>query len=140
MRDSQKGKLVPYVICTVFVIAMAALYIGLREFAHQPLVEKYRMLCDAFTIPGMLLVLLGCLVWASDIGGFYGIGYVFNYASRSILQFIVPNSLSEVENYFDYVQRKKAEGHITGYGFLFITGGISLIIAVIFLVLFYQIY
>ena len=140
MRNSQKGKLIPYVLCTAFVLGLAALYIGLREFTGQPLVEQYRMLCDAFTIPGLILILLGCLIWASDLGGFYGIGYVFNYARRSILQFVVPNSLAETENYFDYVQRKKAEGHVTGYGFLFITGGISMVISLVFLFLFYQVY
>ena len=140
MRNSQKGKLIPYLICTLFILLLASVYIGLRDFTNQPLVDQYRILCDAFTVPGILLILLGCSIWASDLGGFYGIGYVFNHAKRSVLQFIVPNALSKTETYFDYVQRKKAEGHVTGYGFLFITGGVSMIISFVFMALFYQIY
>lgn len=140
MRNSQKRGFLPYLISGLFVIALAALYIGLRDFLNQTLVDQYLILTDAFSIPGMLLILLGCLIWATDLGGFYGIGYVFNYAMKSIMSFVVPGALGQIENYHDYVFRKKAEGHITGYGFLFITGGISLVISFVFMYLFYQLY
>lgn len=140
MRNSQKKGFLPYLISSLFVLALAALYIGLRDFFNQPLVDQYLMLSDAFTIPGVLLILLGCLIWATDLGGFYGIGFVVNYAKKSIMSFVVPGALGDIENFHDYVERKKAEGRITGYGFLYIVGGIALAISFIFMYLFYQLY
>ena len=140
MRNSQKRGFLPYLISSLFVLALAALYIGLRDFFNQPLVDQYLMLSDAFTIPGVLLILLGCLIWATDLGGFYGIGFVVNYAKKSIMSFVVPGALGDIENFHDYVERKKAEGRITGYGFLYIVGGIALAISFIFMYLFYQLY
>lgn len=140
MRNSQKRGFLPYLISSLFVLALAALYIGLRDFFNQSLVDQYLMLSDAFTIPGVLLILLGCLIWATDLGGFYGIGFVVNYAKKSIMSFVVPGALGDIENFHDYVERKKAEGRITGYGFLYIVGGIALGISFIFMYLFYQLY
>ena len=140
MRNSQKKGFLPYLISSLFVLALAALYIGLRDFFNQPLVDQYLMLSDEFTIPGVLLILLGCLIWATDLGGFYGIGFVVNYSKKSIMSFVVPGALGDIENFHDYVERKKAEGRITGYGFLYIVGGIALAISFIFMYLFYQLY
>lgn len=140
MRNQSKSKRIAYILSVLFVVVLAGLYVGLRDFNDASLMEKYRMLCDAFTIPGTLLILFGSLVWVSDLGGFYGIGFVFNYAKKSITHFFVPGTLGNTESYYDYIQRKKSEGHLTGYGFLFIVGGITMVIALVFLFLFYQLY
>lgn len=140
MRNQNKSNRIAYTISILFVVILVGLYVGLRDFKGVSLMEKYRMLCDAFTIPGVLLILFGALVWASDLGGFYGIGFVFNYAKKSLTHFFVPGSLGNTESYYDYIERKKSEGHLTGYGFLFIVGGITMAIALVFLFLFYQYY
>lgn len=140
MRNQNKSNRIAYIISILFVVILVGLYVGLRDFKGLSLMEKYRMLCDAFTIPGVLLILVGALVWASDLGGFYGIGFVFNYAKKSLTHFFVPGSLGNTESYYDYIERKKSEGHLTGYGFLFIVGGITMAIALVFLFLFYQYY
>lgn len=140
MRNQNKSNRIAYIISILFVVILVGLYVGLRDFKGISLMEKYRMLCDAFTIPGVLLILVGALVWASDLGGFYGIGFVFNYAKKSLTHFFVPGSLGNTESYYDYIERKKSEGHLTGYGFLFIVGGITMAIALVFLFLFYQYY
>lgn len=140
MRNQNKSNRIAYIISILFVVILVGLYVGLRDFKGLSLMEKYRMLCDAFTIPGVLLILVGALVWASDLGGFYGIGFVFNYAKKSLTHFFVPGSLGNTESYYDYIERKKNEGHLTGYGFLFIVGGITMAIALVFLFLFYQYY
>lgn len=140
MRNQSKSKRIAYILSIAFVGILVGLYIGLRDFNGTSLMEKYRMLCDAFTIPGVLLILFGSLVWVSDLGGFYGIGYVLNYAKKSISHFFVPGALGNSESYYDYIERKKSEGHLTGYGFLFVVGGITMLIALVFLFLFYQYY
>ena len=138
MRNSQKKGFAGYIVSGLFVVLLAALYIGLRDFPAMTLVEKYRTLCDAFTIPGLILILLGALLWVSDLGGFYGFGYVMNHAKNTLRHFIIPGNTGNTESFFDYTQRKKAEGHLTGYGFLFIVGGISMLISFVFMFLFYQ--
>ena len=136
MSKSQKGTLMKYIAASLFVAVMAFVYISLRDIQNQPLVEVYRIVCDAFTVPGMLLILLGAMVWVSDLGAFYGVGYVVSYAINS-LKF---GGLKNTERYADYVDRKRSEGHVTGYGFLFVVGGISMVISLVFMFLFYQIY
>ena len=98
--------------------------------------EKYRILCDAFTIPGVVLVMLGALMAISNEGALYGISYVLGYAFR----ILIPAKRHEHEKYYDYVERKKGEGQVKGYGFLFVVGGASLAIAIVFMILFYRLY
>lgn len=129
-----------YVVSVLFTLFLAGLYIWLRDFSSMSLLDQYRTICDAFTIPGLILIMLGAMLWATDLGGFYGIGYVFNHAKNSLLHFVVPGALGNTESYYDYVERKKAEGHLTGYGFLFVVGGISMAISFVFMFLFYQLY
>ena len=96
--------------------------------------ERYRLLCDGFFVPGALLVCAGALIFASNHGAFYGISYSARYVARMF----VPSSGKRDESYGDYVRRKSEKGNITGYGFLFVTGGAFLAVALIFLVLFYR--
>ena len=42
--------------------ALVWLYISQREFAAQSQMEQYRILCDAFTIPGVISIMLGFLL------------------------------------------------------------------------------
>ena len=140
MRNHSKKNFVPYLFSFLFVGLLAGLYVGLRDFSSQPLVEKYRMLCDAFTIPGVILILVGSLVLLSDSGAFHGIGYVLSYAKNTLLHFVVPGALGNTETYFDYVERKKAEGRMKNYVFLFVAGGLSMFISFVFMFLFYQLY
>lgn len=140
MRNHRKKNFVPYFFAFLFVGLLAGLYVGLRDFSNQPLMEKYRILCDAFTIPGVILILVGALVVLSDSGAFFGIGYVLSSAKNTILHFVVPGALGNTETYYDYVERKKSEGRTRSYGFMFISGGISMLISLIFMFLFYQLY
>ncbi len=140
MRHPRKKNFIPYFLSFLFVGLLAGLYVGLRDFSSQSLMEKYRILCDAFTIPGVILILVGALVVLSDSGAFHGIGYVLAYAKNTLLHFVVPGALGNTETYFDYVERKKAEGRMRSYGFLFGTGVISMLISFIFMFLFYQLY
>ncbi len=98
-------------------------------------VERYRVLTDAFTVPGLLMLCIGMLVWISDKGVFNPIAYAFRYLAAKLLPF----AGIEQEHYVDYVERKREE-HVTGYGFLLITGAVFFAIALFFLTRFYQYY
>ena len=136
MKSSVRGKVIKYGVSSAFCLGLAAVYVGLRDFSLQSTMEKYRILCDAFTIPGLVLVMIGALMAVSNEGALYGVTYVLGYAFR----ILIPGKRHEHERYYDYVERKREEGKVKGYGFLFIVGGISLAIAIIFMILFYRLY
>lgn len=97
--------------------------------------ERFRLLADAFTIPGVIMVMVGFLVMVANVGFFHGISYVVTFA----IKMLIPGPNKGRERYGDYVERKRKQGKVKGYGFLFITGLIFVLIAVIFTVLFYTV-
>lgn len=97
-------------------------------------VERYRLLCDGFSVPGVLLVCAGALIFISNYGIFNGI----SYAARYVARMFVPWSGRRDESYGDYVSRRAEKGNITGYGFLFLVGGVFLAVSLVFLALFFH--
>lgn len=97
--------------------------------------ERYRLLCDAFTVPGLLFAMAGLLTAIGNTGSFTGLSYVLRYLGLSL----VPGGRKKQESYYDYAQRKKGK-EIHGYGFLMISGCVFLAVAIVFLILFYQVY
>ncbi|MDD6679064.1 MAG: DUF3899 domain-containing protein [Firmicutes bacterium] len=129
-----KSMLIKYGSCTAFTAAMAAVHVALnRGFAEMETVQKYRVLCDAFSIPGLLLVLFGVLVWLINQGSLDGI----SYAVRTGLRHLIPGGgLQQPESYWDYLEKRKQK-RIRGYGFLFLAGAAALVISGVFMALFY---
>ena len=99
-------------------------------------VEKYRILSDAFTIPGVTLIRVAALVFISNFGGFDGLGYSVKYALKRLLPFA---GLSDPGKYLDYVGRRRAS-RINNYSFIWISGVLFLAVALFFMYKFYQLY
>ena len=97
-------------------------------------VERCRLLCDGFFVPGVLLVCAGALIFVSNYGIFNGI----SYAARYVARMFVPWSGKRDESYGEYVSHRAEKGKITGYGFLFWVGGAFLAVSLVFLLLFYR--
>lgn len=135
MSEELRNRLLKYGISAGVCAGLVLVYCTTRNFSQMELVEKYRTLCDAFTIPGLLCLCVGVLIWASNDGFFYGLSYCLNVAWRAL----IPGARYKSERYYDYVTRKK-EKQITGYGFLFLVGGICMAFALVFMALFYRIY
>lgn len=137
MNQRTRTQLIKY-SCTVVIsllLSWASVYLyGYDTFQAEALVVKYRILCDAFTIPGLLLVMAGLLMVVSNKGAFEGIGYAVKHA----IKMLIPG-VHATERYYDYLQRKRAN-KIHGFGFLFVVGVIDLVIAGVFMVLFYSLY
>ena len=112
------------------------LYISLREFPAESAAENYRMLADAFTIPGLLFIMFGALLWAAGKGALDGIGYALGYALRALLpggRFVKEGTFAE------YLEEKKAKRKkAAAYSFLFFTGVAFLIVSGVFIYLFYK--
>ena len=130
-----KEKLLKHGITGAVCLGLAAVYALTRDFTVLSLVAKFRILCDAFTIPGILCLCVGALLWVSNDGFFYGLSYCLEIAWKAL----IPGGRRKTERYYDYVARKK-EKKITGYGFLFAWGGGCMAAAIVFLVLFYRLY
>ena len=135
MSKKVKARLLKYGITGGICLCLAVFYCVARDFSQLELVEKYRVLCDGFTIPGLLSLCVGVLIWASNDGIFYGLGYCLDVARKAL----IPGGRYKMEKYYDYVMRHK-EKIITGYGFLFVCGGVCMAAAIVFLVLFYSTY
>ena len=135
MSERTKSNLLKYGISGIICLALAAVYCFTREFSQMDLAERYRTLCDAFTIPAVVALCGGFLVWASNDGAFYGLTYCVGIAWKVLL----PGGRHKIEKYYDYVMRRK-EKKITGFGFVFVVGGVCMAIALVFLILFYQVY
>ncbi len=133
MSNKAKARMIKYSCSVAFVILLGFLYLNTQNYKDASQLDQYRLLCDAFSVPGVLLIMFGALVWASNEGALLGVGYALRYAIYSL---IPGKRLERDEKYGDYVARKR-ENKVSGYGFLFYTGLVSLGISLIFMALFY---
>ncbi len=131
MSKSAKTNLLKYLSTIAIGLLMAWLYISSRWMESLSLSEKYCILCDAFSIPGLLLFLSGVLMWVDYAGGMDTIAYLMSFLPRMI----APAAFGEPEKLYDYVEKRR-QNRKKGYGFLFIVGIGFLIAAFVFLALF----
>ena len=129
-------KLLKYGIAALIGAAMTATYLILRDFTgREPLADRYRMLCDAFTIPGMVLILSAALVALSNAGSFTGIGY----SVKHMVNQLIPGMGLQRETYADYLERREGK-KVKGYGFLLQVGIVFMAVALVFYALFYHVF
>lgn len=130
-----RKNLLKYGITGAVCVAFAAAFCALRGFGQMSTVVRYRTVCDAFTVPGLLCICVGILLWASNDGLFYGLGYCLDITRKAL----IPGGRKKMERYYDYVQRHSGK-KVTGYGFLYVCGGVCMAIAIVFLILFYSVF
>ena len=124
-----------YGLAAAAAALMTVAHLALRGWgAGLPAAERWMLLCDAFTIPGVTLMLTAALVALSNEGSFDGLGYAVRYA----VQRLVPGTGGPKETYAEFVERRREQGRIRGYGFLFYTGLAFFAAAMVFLVLFFR--
>ena len=111
---------------------VTGLILTLRELSKATdVAERYRILADSFTTPSIIIVMVGLLVWVAGEGTFDMISYGLGRGINSI----IPFRQQKDETFYDYKMRKK-DKRIKGYSFLFISGGIYFIPALIFNILY----
>jgi len=139
-----RAKIIAYSITTVLGALACFWVFKIRGYsASMPLQERYRVLCDAFFIPGILLILFGALAWVASQDAFAGLAFV----GRNMLRALIPGGRLKYphETYFDFLEERRAKrearkGQSLGLGFLFFPGLAFLAVSLVFLVLFYQVY
>lgn len=130
--------LTEYTCCAVAVGLLVWFFLSQRDFAGADLVGKYRMLCDAFTIPGVTLIMLGALCWVASQGVLDGLTYCVRFAIYSL---IPGKRVERDEKYVDYVLRKREKRKESkGFAFLFYSGLATMAVALVFMALFYSLY
>ena len=122
-------------IASVVAAALAMTVLSLNDFSSRTLVDKYRLLTDAFSIPGILYIMVGCLVYVSSQGFFDMISYGLSRLAKAM----IPLTKKDMESFYDYKTRKNSK-RFTGYAFLFYIGIALMVISGIFMILFYSMY
>ena len=133
-ENRYKSLLLKYGISIGISTGMVFLTLWSHGFWEEnELAIKYKILCDAFTIPGALFILLGCLVALSNEGALSSIGWMF----KRMFKMLNPFANKDVEKYSEYMENRKK---VSGYSFLFFTGLLFMLVSVVFLILFYSVY
>ena len=111
---------------------------GAGSFFELTRWEQMRLLCDAFTVPGMLLVLVGLLMLLVKQGAMDGLSYIGHY----LVHAFVPWKRTDAQKYGDFITAKeeKRQQQDRHYGHLLVVGGVCIAISFLFLWLYYQYY
>ncbi len=139
MRTPLSKALIKYGISLGISLLLAFVFVYTRVDFKNPsatsAVDWYLILCDAFTIPGLLFLMLGCMMTLSSQGALDGVTYVLKNAIRML----IPGAALKAERYYEYVEHKRAN-RAKGFGFLYITGLVCMAFSLVFMILFYSIY
>ena len=121
---------------TLLIGAAFVLFLLLaRGFFEWPeLSEQYRILADAFTSSGVILLMVGVLIWISTTGSFDMISFALSKFAKAL----IPFSKKSGETYYDYVVRKR-EKRFSGYLCIFVVGAVFSALAAVFTALFYSV-
>ena len=129
-----KSTLIKYATAIGVAGIIAVFILWMRDFWNvEELSLQYHYLSDAFTIPGVLFIMFGCLLALSNEGSLDAIGFML----KRCIQMLNPFSKKEVQKYADYVAGRKK---VSGFAFLFFVGLLYLAIGVLFVILFYSVY
>ena len=124
--------LISLVVGALFVVMV--LFIE-NYFSATETIERYKILSDAFTFAGVLLILFAALVFISSKGGFDGIGYSLS----RLVKMLIPFANRSDETYAQYKERKRAKGITKGYSCVFFSGLAYFAVSVVFLILYYNV-
>ena len=136
MSDRLRNNLIKYGSCAAVGLLAGYGYLSGHDLFNLPLVDQYRLLSDAFMIPGFLMVAFGLLIYLANEGAFLGIGFIGQKAVGFLIPFLYKQ---KGETYREYVERKTGKP-TKGYGFLLICGCVFLAVSAVFLVLYSQIH
>ena len=126
---------VSMVISLILAAVFTFLRLDINALDQVPAVVLYRVLCDAFTVPGLLMLMFALLMSVSNEGALDGVGYVAAYA----LKMLIPGGALKVETYKEYLERRRAN-RVKNYITLYLTAAICMALAAVFLVLFYSVF
>lgn len=139
MNEEKKSRIITmitgFVIC--MLIGVGLMFAVLNNYGYadaETEAERYRILCDACTIPGLTLMLCAGLAAVYNHGAFTGV----SYGLRRTRDILLPFLRTEYVKYPDY-KRRKEKKKIQHYAFLLYAGLVFTLPAVYFMIRFYQV-
>lgn len=130
-----KKKLLQYGICFLIAAAIAFWVMDSEGiFVASKPVEISAILCDAFFVPGILLVMIGALLWISTTGLFDALGYAFRIAGHSLIPFLIK---SDSKSFYEYKLEKDEKRGKTPV-FILIVGAVFLLASAVALIVWYK--
>ena len=133
MSKSIKANIYKFLTATGICGLMTWLYITSKWSEQLSQSEKYCILVDGFSLPGLLLLCVAILMSIDNAGGLDTIAYLMSYIPKMIM----PGLLGEPDKLLDFVEKRR-EKRKKGFGFLYIVGILFLAISMVFLYLFNQ--
>ena len=134
MSKNLRNNLLKYGITAMIGGLMACFTINSYGYGEASAgAERLRILSDAFTIPGVILIMCGFLVMVANGGFFNGISYAAGYAVRML----IPGASKDMGKYGDYVEQRSKRKKLS-CGFLFVVGAVFLVISIVFIILYYH--
>ncbi len=150
MSKRTKILLIKYGSCVLFVALCTGIYVLDRCAGAVPIrqwqefwaavaaagrnagtTQWLHWFCDGLTLPSVLLLSAGAMLWISNAGVFDLLGYTL----QNLLRLFTSSDRKSFGTYGDYVEEKK-EKRLQGYGFLLISGAISMGVTILLLVLY----
>ena len=132
MSEQSQKTLRKYLIASGAAVLAGLLIMWLQGFfSGLDVINQMRVLADAFSVPGVLLIMIGVLVWVGSEGLFDAFGYAFHHARA---MFIPSFRAYRHVTFYDY-KMEKAGKRPHGYSFLFFTGLGFLAIGIVFTVI-----
>ncbi len=133
MKKIKKTDLIASLIVAVILLAFSVFTSGLFESENAK--EAMHRLCDAFTAPGIVLVCVGSLSWASSKGAYD----IFGYGVKMLWGWLPFTSVNmDNVSYYDYAS-EKAEKRKAWRLDMLLVGAVCLAVAVIFLIIYFLI-
>ena len=111
-------------------LGMVYAYIAPRDLASQTVIEQYHILCDAFTLPGLLMASVGLMVLMGNLGALDTLAFAVHY----LLHTFIP-LMGKGKSYIDFVLDRR-EHKVHGFGFLFVVGLLLTAVGVVYLMLY----
>ena len=106
-----------YLIALAVGFGLAAYLLWQKDiFAQTDTATIFHILCDAFFVPGVLLVCFGLLIFTTNEGTFDGM----TYAVKSFVNMFRKQNLKKFDSYYDYKASRKNRD--TKFGYLVICG------------------
>lgn len=133
MKKSLKANVYKCVTATAVGLLVVWYYVSSRWNDELTTLEQLCILCDAFTLPGVFMTLFGVLCTVNYSGGLDTLAYLVSFLPR----IFAPGAFGEPQHLLDFVEERRAKRK-KGYGFLYVVGPIFLVIALVFLVLYFR--
>ena len=135
MDDKKTDVLLKYIAIILFGAVFAGAYIYTHKGDMTDAAQTYKVLSDGLAIPGVIILGYGLIMKIASTGALDGATYGVNRMFRAL----IPGGRLKKETYGEYVERKSTERKSDYLRFI-IVGGIMVAGALLFMILFNQVY